>query len=272
MNPFKSYSYSCNEEKTFEFIFPRQKEETKIVTFGDWSDCANGKASLNYLLKNIEKYDSAIILGDLAYDLYTDNGKMGNNFMEFIYAFTTKIPFMNTAGNHETKNHYEDYIERFNLPLKKENKNLFYSFDINDAHFVTLPSDFAIGENKTAKEEIEKMLTWLERDLKATNKKWKIVYMHRPLYCSDYSKETCTKESEELRNTFEDLFYQNKVDLVLAGHLHNYERLMPVYNAEADLKATEENENVYDSPKFPVYLICGAVGNSNGEHKKCILF
>ncbi len=276
LTSYEKYSYSCQDlglqEKSFDFIFPKKKEEVKFVSFGDWSDCENGHNSLNYLKNNSEKYDTAIILGDLAYNLYTNQGKVGNSFMEFITPFTRTLPFMATSGNHEIKYNYTDYIQRFNLPLKEKNKNLYYSFDIRNVHFVALPSDFAIEENKTNKSEIEKMISWLIDDLiSAQNKKWKIIYMHRPLYCSDFSKETCKGESEQLRNLFEEIFQEFHIDLVLAGHSHNYERFLPIYKGKADLESLI-SENTYLNPKYPVYMICGAVGNSNGLHKKCIFY
>jgi Icc-related predicted phosphoesterase len=271
---YEKYTYICQDlslnEKSFEFIFPKKKDEVKFVSFGDWSDCEDGQDSLKYLKNNLHKYDTAVILGDLAYNLFTDNGKVGNNFMEFMTPFTRSIPFMATSGNHETKYNYTDYIQRFNLPLKEENKNLYYSYDINDVHFVALPSDYAIEGNETNESEILKMITWLKNDLQVSqNKKWKIVYMHRPLYCSDFSKETCNRESEQMRKLFEDIFYEFKIDLVLAGHVHNYERLLPIYKGKADNESSS-SPNTYINPKYPVYMICGAVGNSNGQHKKCI--
>lgn len=66
------------------------------------------------------------------------------------------------------------------------------------------------------------MLTWLENDLKKTSK-WKVVYMHRPLYCSKENQD-CNEDAIALRILFESLFLEYNVDLVLTGHRHNYER------------------------------------------------
>ena len=51
--------------------------------------------------------------------------------------------------------------------------------------------------------------------------------MHRPIYCS-WENERCNGETHKLREFFEDLFV-GSIDLVVAGHLHNYERTYPMF-------------------------------------------
>jgi hypothetical protein len=66
------------------------------------------------------------------------------------------------------------------------------------------------------------MLEWLEEDL-SKPARWKVVYMHRPLYCSKESDD-CNEDAEGLRILFESIFLEHGVDLVVTGHRHNYER------------------------------------------------
>ncbi len=66
------------------------------------------------------------------------------------------------------------------------------------------------------------MLEWLDEDLQKPAK-WKIVYMHRPLYCSKENSD-CDEDAEGLRILFESIFLEHNVDLVVTGHRHNYER------------------------------------------------
>jgi hypothetical protein len=68
------------------------------------------------------------------------------------------------------------------------------------------------------------MLEWLDNDLQKSAK-WKVVYMHRPLYCSK-NNAACNEDAKGLRKMFESIFFKHKVDLVLTGHRHNYERLI----------------------------------------------
>lgn len=270
----KLYLYQSGTERSLEnseIIFPKYKEATKIAAFGDWSICDDEIRSYNYISKHFKTYDSIIMLGDQAYNLRTQEGTVGNEFLRWIKPITKSLPYMISAGNHENYEQYNDYINRFLMPSKQLNKNLYYSFDINNAHFVSVASDFALYNN--VKDLKEKFADWFKKDMSMTTKKWKIVYMHRPMYCSATTRRRCTTEDVKLRNYFEDLFYLYQVDLVVAGHLHNYERSYPIYKGEIDREAIVDKNN-YKNPKYPVYLICGSTGNREGHEticKRCLL-
>ena len=90
------------------------------------------------MTKYINKTDAIAFLGDLAYDLNDENGQRGNNFMKFINNITLNIPFQLSPGNHENFNKYEEYQKRFYLPNRSLNKTFYYSYDVNDIHFVSL--------------------------------------------------------------------------------------------------------------------------------------
>ena len=61
----------------------------------------------------------------------------------------------------------------------------------------------------------------------------------------------------KLQKVFEDLFLDNKVDLVLAGHVHSYERLFPT----AHNKPVQKH---YHAPPVPTYVVVGNAGNIEG--------
>lgn len=150
------------------------------------------------------------------------------------------------------------------MPSKEKTENLYYSYDINNVHFVSLNSEIPF-ENF---DEVYKLryLNWLEKDLNSTKKKWKVTYMHRPLYCSR-SDNDCNNGAEKLRNLIEEILQKNKVDIVLTGHVHTYERLFPIYNKKVDNESLGNNKNTYYNPKYPVHIICGAAGSKEGIDK-----
>ncbi len=146
------------------------------------------------------------------------------------------------------------------MPNKKQTKNLYYSFDINNAHFVSINSEIPYDFDSGYKLEFQE---WLSRDLKNTDKRWKIVYLHRPLYCSFDSDYHCGSSAAKMRELVEEILLENHVDLILAGHIHNYERLYSVYDSKVDFKCMNKDRSVYSDPKYPVHVVCGSGGADN---------
>lgn len=257
LNQYEKYIYNCDGH-VGDIMLPMTKSTTKVVAFGDWSISPEGEKTKQYV--SSQSYDSVLQLGDLAYDLHTENGDVGNKFMTWSTSVTQKMPFMVIAGNHEGYDNFVNYIHRYTLPNKKTQGNMYYSFDLNNVHFVAVNSDYGVQEcNKEMQE-------WVRKDLEHSNARFNIAYMHRPMYCS-MDADRCVTETANLRACFEDIF-KDKVDLVLAGHLHNYERSLPVYNNQVDTIGVRDN--LYINPKYPTYLICGSGGNSIGQTPLCI--
>jgi hypothetical protein len=263
------YHLYCNkwEELIDKNIkIPKENSFTNLLAFGDWSEGELGSMSKNFMKPYIYLTDSILFLGDLAYDLHDDFGERGNSFMEFIKDFSSEIPFQLSVGNHEAPENFTHYQNRFYLPNRSENKTFYYSYDINNVHLVSLNSE-APYSSLFDEEYIQRMLEWLRNDLSSTKKKWKIAYMHRPLYCSKPSGDYINGV-KKLKNLFEDIFLKYSVDLVIAGHRHNYERLYPIYNTTVDINSLRNLNNTYLNPKYPTYVICGATGNSEGMEPK----
>jgi hypothetical protein len=63
---------------------------------------------------------------------------------------------------------------------------------------------------------------WLDADLAASDAPWKIVYLHRPPYSSGNHGSDTT-----LRKLLAPVVEKHHVQLVLAGHDHDYERMIP---------------------------------------------
>lgn len=92
-----------------------------------------------------------------------------------------------------------------------------YSFDYGDGHFLVLDA------NSYAAKDMEALLPWIERDLSNSKQRWKFVSFHHPAFHT--SKEHYTEQRMRL---LQPLFERTGVDLVLAGHVHNYQRSLPL--------------------------------------------
>lgn len=48
-----------------------------------------------------DKYDLIMHVGDFAYDMYEQNGTVGDEFMRQIEPIAAYVPYMTVVGNHE---------------------------------------------------------------------------------------------------------------------------------------------------------------------------
>ena len=113
-------------------------------------------------------------------------------------------------GNHERKS--SRYYEIFALP----NNEIWYSFDYGPCHFIVL-------DNYEPWTVQSLQYKWLEEDLSSTEKPFKVVCFHEPLYCSGGHNPRA-----DIRSVWEPLFNQYHVDLVVQSHCHYYQRTHPI--------------------------------------------
>lgn len=79
------------------------------------------------------------------------------------------------------------------------------------------------------------------------------------MLCSDADQYDAHKPGCRLLVNLEPLLNKYKVDLVLNGHQHCYERTYPFYKDKVII--TEgSTENVYLNPQAPVYMTQGTAG------------
>ncbi len=210
---------------------------------------------------SLQKPDFLVALGDITYPggralqymnhfwpCYNDVAKPGPKTGAPLMA---SIPFYPIIGNHDADMQrlpdYSDAYSAFywfsvpkngpgpgpwNTPLGKDAalaaafKNAAgseypaasdYSFDYGPAHFLVIDS------NSYATKEIDRIAAWMEQDLTSSKQPWKFVCTHQPFFQA--SKEHYTEQRLRL---FEPMFERCGVNVVFAGHVHNYQRSLPL--------------------------------------------
>ncbi|KAI6189962.1 Purple acid phosphatase [Aphelenchoides bicaudatus] len=241
----------------------------RVCVFGDLG--VDNGVSLVYLQREAERhqFDLIIHVGDIAYDLHTNNGSVGDTFMRNMEPIISSIPYMVIAGNHEDDGkNFSHYKYRFQMPNCPFNDNQVYSFDLGPVHFVGVSTEYHGFFNKYGQQQVFNQHKWLEEDLKNAHanraqRPFIVVYQHRPFYCSNTNSFECGSfENTLIRTGFEEmpgleqLFMQYGVDLGFFGHEHSYERFYPisdrtVYNLTAD---------PYNNAAAPTYVITGSAG------------
>ena len=216
-------------------------------TFGVIGD-TEARPHVNFQVSKLlwdERPNFVINLGDL-----TDGGKQPHKF-EWTHEYFTgmtplasRIPIFPVAGNGESDLYW--YKKYHKLPDPEG----YYTFTYGDAQF------FMLNSNK--KEEFApggQQYVWLEKALNASKAKWKFVCHHHAPYSSD---EDDYGNSWEGKSNFGDLkvrsivplYEQFGVDIVFFGHLHTYQRTLPIL------------KDVVDEKNGVIYLQGGGAGGN----------
>ena len=138
--------------------------------------------------------DVLVQCGDFAYDLDTDDGKNGDEWMDKVQPIAAYVPYMTSAGNHERAYNFSHYAARFNMPGNgRVTDNHYYSFDVGPVHVVAYNSEAFFWPEHFNLDYMRRMYRWLEDDLRAANQNreavpWIVVHAHRPMYCVDADK------------------------------------------------------------------------------------
>ncbi|CAI0437886.1 unnamed protein product [Linum tenue] len=234
---------------------------------GDLGQTFDSNITLTHYEKNPRKPQALLFAGDLSYadDYPNHDQRRWDTWGRFVERSVAYQPWIWCAGNHEldfvpeigeTKP-FKPYLHRYHVPYKASGSTspLWYSVKIASAHIIVLSSYSAYGTYTPQYE-------WLQAELPKVNRTvtpWLIVMLHSPWYNSyDYHY----MEGESMRVMFESWLVDAKVDLVLAGHVHGYERSERISNAAYNIvnKKCTPTKN----QSAPVYLTLGDGGNIEG--------
>ncbi|KAI7884965.1 Metallo-dependent phosphatase [Lichtheimia hyalospora FSU 10163] len=252
-----------------EFHTGSKEDEFSFLSIGDMG--VTNAVSMPHLVDfaKTHKYDFVTLSGDQAYDMADFDGIKGDQYMNMVQELFARVPYMGVPGNHERAYNFSHYINRYaTLPHKESHfaNPLMYSFDYKSLHLISFSTEiYFYGTN----EEVQTAINWLEADLVQANKHrhqrpWIVLITHHPLYCSVVS-EDCTSKAQLIRDGFnntgfgalEPLLLKYNVDVVIAGHVHNYERTLPVAKGQVTCQS-------YHQPNSYVQVIVGNAGQPEG--------
>ncbi len=204
--------------------------EATFFVLGDYGHLVGNQAAVrDRMVERVDDIDFWVTTGDNAYPVGS-----WDQFQTYVFGMygelLPRLPFYPTTGNHDYyTNEAEPYLGNFFLPeqaLRAEDNERYYSFDWGAAHFVMLDTEAPLKAiTDTADDD---MADWLEADLKASDRPWKIVVFHRPPYTAHPDREP----SYEVREKIVPILERNGVQVVLNGHNHFYERFHPLKGGE----------------------------------------
>jgi predicted phosphodiesterase len=248
------YSFSQNLQLNWSQFVSAAISDFNFGAAGDWGCTSNTDATLaNMKGKSPERVFG---LGDYS---YASTGS----------CFFTKIDGSGLTGNTKIAigNHEDDDSEGFSGYMSHFSQSqTYFSYNHGDVHIVVIDTD----RNSYASGSAQRNFVENDLQLASTNPniKWIIVYLHKPMYtspntCGSSSCSNTGSENTNIRNGFGPMFAQYGVDLVLQGHVHNYQRTYKLtYNPgnPASPTITDNNPNTYTEGNGAIYAIVGTGG------------
>jgi predicted MPP superfamily phosphohydrolase len=220
---------------------------THIIAAGDWGCSKNTEDTIK--LAQSMNPQLLLALGDFSYE------KTATCWLDLIKPLDsiTKI----NIGNHEVESDglVNTYLSHYGLPKQ------FYSYDIKNVHVLTMSTE---EKPKTDSEQYSFVVNDLRNAANNPDIKWIIISMHYPFYASPNTcKESDCAGNEEYRDIYHPLFDRYGVDLVLQGHVHNYQRSYPLnFNQQSSSNplVTSTSKVNYENPNGVIFAIVGTGG------------
>lgn len=208
-----------------------------------------------------------LALGDLSYsDLRPESA-----WCEYIKAHLgSSFPVQLIVGNHEDDDRPDGFIGEFTkcLPDRMGAKGTYgteYYFDANDlVRIIMIGADTVVDGVEYDYEKGTAHYAWLSDTIdsaRASGIPWVIVGMHKT--CISAGRKPC-----EVGEDLAKLLIEKRVDLVLSGHDHNYQRshqlgCITVESYSASCVTDDGADGVYERGNGTVFVIAGLIGGSS---------
>jgi 3',5'-cyclic AMP phosphodiesterase CpdA len=186
--------------------------KTGSVRFAIIGDSGTGERPQIEVGRQMETYrkdfpfDFVLMMGDNIYGSKTDEDFRNKFERPYAPLLSAGVKFYASLGNHDHTS------ERLYKPFNMDGQR-YYTFKNANVQF------FALDSNYMDPAQLE----WLDRQLSSSGSTWKICYFHHPLY----SHGKFHGSDVDLRAQLEPMLVKYKVNVVLNGHEHVYERVKP---------------------------------------------
>ena len=223
VNPGETFSFDLYQNKSYQGHFRMAAPDPSEagIRLALWGDSQGGWKTFRKIADAIRsrRVDLSVGAGDLV-----SNGSEEWAYPRFLQLLSRmQTPQMLVPGNHDYDGHYDDLQARqlrqhLFLPetptfgLQVFGPLAMLSLDPNVYFPVSIPEGTLQRQ-------------WLEKQLQSEvwqHARWKMLLLHQPPYSQGWPGYT---GEWTIRQLLEPFFHQGLVDLVVAGHTHDYERL-----------------------------------------------
>ena len=189
---------------------PALQPDTRIAVVGDVGTGAPDALAVAGDLAEAgqpDPFDGLILLGDNVYPDGEASRLDATVFDPYGPVLDAGAELLPVIGNHD-EGFAAEQVAAFGMPGR------WYAQHLGDVLFIGLDSTMA---------EDPAQLAWLQQTLATADAPWIVAAMHHPPFSAGVHGS-----DEDTRESFVPLFEQYGVDLVLAGHDHDYQRSVPI--------------------------------------------
>jgi len=230
--------------------------------------------------------DYVLHIGDIAYNLFDNDSAVGNEFMQLVSNYSSRLPLMVAAGNHEHSDNFTEYVNRFQGTANGAGErsgsrtNFYYSFDTGLIHYIVINTEVYKFQDETANSPFpftpDEQLEWLENDLiKANGNReavpWIVMMGHKGWYMDEWGEVQHPDQIATNFTGFDYLGCKYGVDLYMTGHVHIYQRFLPVLGPDnlkfmqpprdVDRACVSEDGHTYTNPKYMPTVVVASPGD-----------
>lgn len=198
---------------------PNEEGTVKFALIGDTGTGSRAQNEVGAQMAAFHKrfpFTFVVMVGDNMYGSQGPRDFVSKFEAPYKDLLAANVKFYAALGNHDEPG--QKNYRHFNMAGER-----FYAFRATPTEVGTSVASgarfYALDSNYMDKAQLD----WLEKQLSAGGDEWKICFFHHPLYSSARKHGSAL----DLRKVLEPLFIQYKVDVVLAGHEHVYERVKP---------------------------------------------
>lgn len=225
LQPGSNYHYRLINDTIvspwFSFSIPTRESPLSFIYLGDIQDRPNGNTGT--IFKDIHQRYPDVDFWAFAGDVIErPTDQYWNYWFSTMDSIPQSTPLLVATGNHEylkgvIKTLDLRWTQTFSFPENGPEtfKGRSYFINYKDLCFITLDTDGIQGVVSLLQQR-----AWLKKVLKASDRKWKIVMMHHPVYSVRNGRNNFF-----FRYAFKPLFEEYNVDMVLQGHDHGYSRI-----------------------------------------------
>jgi hypothetical protein len=239
------------------------------LRIGQIADCGYGPNSddtISQLTKLADpNHPERIHLLHHAGDVGYSDGEQNHfdDWMRKVSPIVSRVPCVVGEGNHESvwNNFGDDFRIRIGMAMALDvspaNATSVFSQMVGPVQLLMLNSETPIDTANIGKDQLALTQQYIDRF--APSRKWLIAAHHRPLFCTGGGKLQCEIFSALLRLQALPFYIQNKVDFLITGHIHAYER-SAVLNVLGEPISTN-----YTNPQGLIQGVMGQSGNREGN-------